>query len=108
LVNVVWGIRWGRDDNRGGAPRALALPTVEHALLSRETPSSPARAALAAARAVILRAQPCRLAAAPTVRQSFPPARLHGSILRLLRGVSGRQQAEDRVAHRGRGAWLSR
>jgi serine protease AprX len=29
-----------------------------------------------------------------TVRQTFPPARLNGLILHLLRGVSGRQQAE--------------
>jgi hypothetical protein len=57
-VNVVWGIRWGRGNDAGRA--LLALPAIAPAFFSRETPSSPARAALAAARAVISRARPAR------------------------------------------------
>jgi hypothetical protein len=64
FVNVVWGIRWDRGDDRGRALLALAVRT-----------------------------RPLGPAAALALRQSLPPAPFHGLIPRLLRGVSGRRQA---------------
>jgi hypothetical protein len=76
-MNVVWGIRWDRGlDRRGRAPSGGAGLTLP-------APSSSARAASPPARAVNVRSP----------SQLFPPARLSGLILDLLRGVSGRQRA---------------
>jgi serine protease AprX len=84
-MNVVWGIRWDRGaDRRGRALVALAvlaaLAAVALAALAERAPTSPARTASAPVRAVIVRAQPHRLAAARsaveraggTVGQSLP------------------------------------
>jgi hypothetical protein len=77
-MNVVWGIRWDRGlDRWGDAPSGGAI-------LAMPTPTDPARTASVAVRAVNVRSRPLL----------FPPARLNGLILHLLRGVSGRGQAE--------------
>src|SRR3954464_9524351 len=101
-MNVVWGIRWDRDDDRRrrvllAVALLAALAAVALLVLSRRAPHGPLQA-------VIVRAEPNELAAAQraveshggTVGQALPV--VNGFVAQLPAGAERALSATDGVA----------